>query len=1030
MNPLFFLPIGAVVILGIGALVIFVFDVGGSRGDDEETTDRGGRDHRTERERLPYRYGDDVIFIWGRSVWTGFFLMTTTDEHTSTEDLVPEALKLPTLLHQLGREYHRPHFQIMLVPRRPDLRGWSREQAARVWNPTQNYRKLTVREADRSREQDRLGAQYDVVFLVRVGQLGDGRTSTTGMVAEQITDVHDEQIDPRVIAHWHERADEVYSLAVDSGIEVQPMFRRDLVRVIRTCLYGHLRVPDEEVRDRRPWGAHEFELAADFRAPNHRTRLEVSVVDDDTGEEQHTHVTTLVATSWPESVRFSKVRAWGRVLKRLDFPVVVSWRGVLLPPEEFRHRGKKIRDNLEDEARDMERASARIDGLLVEQVERANQFVTEQDAHPFPGMESQLLITISAPTADELENRRQRIERLFAKNLEATVLRPKRLQYRLLYNVLPGDGDRSPIGRIAPFRRLQELDQLGVALLTTATQVGDRQVVGRDGMTKGWLGMLVGRTRDGHYPVHYSAHSAIAREQGAGAVVVGASGGGKTTLALKVFHYESEAGVRCVFIDPKIDAARMAYYLAFGPQVLDPEFMRHAGEGCLGEAGCPFQPINADYWRETEIIDPLRGRAGNLDPLLTAASVTEGRMHAQAMLEIFLGETAWGRISGYVVEAFSRAANEYDQRVTAFRTDYPGSSWSAVEREISRPTTWQVLESVIGEFERVRKEGKADSDIRDLRFAAAVLDDLRKNPYARVAFAQEGTPATGQQGKRRTIITLRGLPRAQGNSSSANIARGIIYLVTRLGFQMLEETSERDPVKGWRPQMLFVDEAYSIASTGEGRDLISYVLKQGRAFNIGVELITQQAGDLARIESDDLEAKAAGTNQIHTVFAFRHHSDADAAQTLPLLNRPPDDRQMIETLKSLRDGECVMRDVDGELASVEIDRAFVEFAAAIQSNPHLEARFKSLQPSPDVNHWRPIEQAAEVLGIPVTPGASRGSLDGRDGGTGPYDAGEDGPGDLSDAGDPGGDDLGGGNPGGGVDGGVDEPAAGDREVSA
>ncbi|MFD2077901.1 AAA-like domain-containing protein [Actinopolymorpha cephalotaxi] len=962
MNPLYYLlPLLALGVVGLGAVAIFVFNLGGG---DEDAARKKPKEPRAERERLPYRYGDDVIFVWGRSVWTGFFVDTTTDEHISSDELVPEALKLPNLMHQLGREFHRPQFQVMLVPRRPDLTGWALDLVERSWRPTDNYRKLIRREAARATSNDRLGSQYDVVFLMRIGQLGDGRGSASAAVtaiADQATGVHDEYFDPNVVAEWHERADEVYAVAVDAGVATQPLMRRDLVRIVRTCLFGHLPIPEDGVIDRRPWGAHEFELAADFRAPNHKSRLEVSVIDDDTGEDRKTYLSTLVATGWPDAIRFAKNRAWGRTLKRLDFPVVVSWRGVLLPPEEFRDRGKKIRDNLEDEARDMDRASARIDSLLVEQVERANHLVDEQDSRPFPGMESQLLLTIAASTPEELENRRKRIERLFAKTLDATVLRPKRLQYRLLYNMLPGDGDRSPVGRIAPFRRLQELDQLGVALLTTATHVGDRAVVGRDGIAKGWEGMLVGRTRDGHNPVHYSAHSAIARENGAGVVLVGASGGGKTTLALKVFHYESEAGVRCVFIDPKIDAARTAYFLAFGSQVLDPEFMRHAGEGCLGTQGCPFQPINEEYWRETEIIDPLRGRAGNLDPLLTASTVTEGRMHAQAMLEIFLGEVAWSRISGYVVEAFSRTVNEFDREVAAYRAAHPGAARSEVERAVPRPTTWNVLQLVVDEFDRVKDAGVADTEVRDLRFAAAVLEDLRKNPYARVAFAREASAVVDDSGKRRTIITLRGLPRAHGNSSSANIARGIIYLVTRLGFQMLEETTERHPVKGWRPQLLFVDEAYSVASTGEGRDLISFVLKQGRAFNIGIVLITQQAGDLARIESEDLDAKAAGTNQIHTVFAFRHHSDADAAQTLPLLNRAPAERSMIETLKSLRDGECVMRDVDAELASVEVDRAFFEFAAAIQSNPHLEARFKAIDPSPDVDEWRWVDEASVLV---------------------------------------------------------------------
>ena len=418
---------------------------------------------------------------------------------------------------------------------------------------------------------------------------------------------------------------------------------------------------------------------------------------------------------------------------------MVSWRGLLLPPEEFRGRGKKIRDNLEDEARDMDRASARIDALLVDQVERANHLVDEQDSKPFPGMESQLLLTISAPTPEELENRRKRIERLFAKTLDATVLRPKRLQYRLLYNVLPGDGDKSPIGRIAPFRRLQELDQLGVALLTTATQVGDRAVVGRDGIAKGWQGMLVGRTRDGHYPVHYSAHSAIARENGAGVVLVGASGGGKTTLALKVFHYESEAGVRCVFIDPKIDAARMAYYLAFGSQVLDPEFMRHAAEGCLGRravsssrstrrtGATPRSSTRCAAGPATSIRSsprPPSPKAGCTPRRCWRSSSARWRGAGSA--------ATWSRRSrGWSTSTTGRSSRS--------APGIPTRAASDIERAVARPTTWNVLQQVLDEFERVKDAGVADTEVRDLRFAAAVLEDLRKNPYARVAFARESS---------------------------------------------------------------------------------------------------------------------------------------------------------------------------------------------------------------------------------------------------------------------------------------------------
>src|SRR5690606_9937451 len=177
------------------------FNVGASQ-DAEENRESKKRDLQTERERLPYRYGDDIIFIWGRSVWTGFVLTTTTDEHTSSADLVPEALKLPGLLHQVGREYHRPTFQLMLVPRRPDLTGWADDLLEQVWNPTTNYRTLTRREAHRAMGQERLGAQYDVVFLIRLGALTESRRggAVVASVADQATGVHDEYLDPRVVA--------------------------------------------------------------------------------------------------------------------------------------------------------------------------------------------------------------------------------------------------------------------------------------------------------------------------------------------------------------------------------------------------------------------------------------------------------------------------------------------------------------------------------------------------------------------------------------------------------------------------------------------------------------------------------------------------------------------------------------------------------------------------------------------------------------------------------------------------------------
>ena len=120
-----------------------------------------------------------------------------------------------------------------------------------------------------------------------------------------------------------------------------------------------------------------------------------------------------------------------------------------------------------------------------------------------------------------------------------------------------------------------------VARLDSDDQVGDAVEANR-GRTRGWRGFPVGYTYTNGAPVHFGLHVQVARDRGAGIAIIGASGGGKSTLALLLYFWESESGTQCMVLDPKNDFEKFTYYIAFGEQVMQPGFSADAEAGILG----------------------------------------------------------------------------------------------------------------------------------------------------------------------------------------------------------------------------------------------------------------------------------------------------------------------------------------------------------------------------------------------------------------------------------------------------------------
>lgn len=871
---------------------------GGSKQSPSGRSKPSGSSAAARREdlRLPYRYADDMIFVHGDSVWTGLVLPNAIDEYLNAGELQAMAEGPARGLLNLARGDRNVECHYRKVYQPITAMTWAEELNAIAWEPTENYKAYNLRKAE---YQERIGAKRERnILLVKLGSLKrtnggsgvvaqddepydepgllQGVRGAADQAAATATGVTDEYLSPHVLAEWTQTAVEVHESL--EGLKGTPLSREELVWLIRKPLHGDLPVPPEPVLGSRAWGPNQFDLVVDFSGENRKTHIVLNQYDEVTGEQQTSYTTTLVAANWPAETRFRQSTAWARYASQhVDFPVEIDMRFTLIPYLKFKDRADKIRGNLVDEMNDMANSGRSPDTKLATQVTRAQDLVDDIDEHKMPGMEAQIRFTISAHDVKELERRRRVLEMQFKQDLKVTLLRPTRQQWRLLQAQLPGDAPKLPI---APYLRLQEVEQLGAGLPTAGTELGDNPEH-RSGKRLGWVGNLVGWA--GKMPVHYSLHVGPARNDGGGLAIVGASGGGKSSLALQKFYEESESGVRCLVIDPKTDFAQLCYYLAFGSQVNDPDFASDAETGLLGTPASKFQPVNPEFWAETEVVDLLKGQAGVLDPWVIARDVPAGRLLAESMLRGFLGDEDYQRVRLPVIEGMASVIGRYNSAIR--QAVEQGHTAREAELAVPRPTLWQVVDEVVAAYDHAVASGDREA-IKDLKLAQMLLTELRTLPYARLSFAERPQPLSSMR-KRRTVITLRGFqsPAASDPRSwnpAERLAATALMAVVELGSQMLDVGYEKNPVTGeigLRPKALFVDEAYVVTATESGRDLMRRALKQGRSYLAVTVLITQQAIDLVQIE--DSEARSGGANQIHTVFAFKQKSAQEASMVAP-----------------------------------------------------------------------------------------------------------------------------------------------------
>ena len=934
-----------------------------------------GRPERRQREarRLGYRYADDKIFIHGEGVFAGLVMTTSTDEFATPGEIADIAM-LPVGMSRdlLGLFDGEGVLCHELVRYRPiTTTGWLAQLLGQAWHPTVMYRVLAGKVAEHISNSS---PQRMWALVVRLGDFpGPTGADPYAEVSAAVLGVAEERITTKDLTHWWARADNLHDVMARHGAE--PLTRRDLLWLVRKPSYGHLPVPDAPVTRRRPWRGGFFELAATLRGRNlGGGYIELHRRDPDTGQDGTSFTATLVVADQPPRQLFNPRNPWARRLSKLTFPAEISWRYTLLPAKEWKRLADKAVANVEDERKDREKAGAEEDLAFEARQDQAEQIKADNsDGNAQPGMIGRLRITVSAPTLKLLARAVGDVKSVMGE-IEMQV--PEHAALPLLVEQLPGEDvstdlgslSAGPAGGISLWQRYSDTYQPAIGLLGSHNQVGDRIQVER-GRALGWIGMVAGYVKSNGSVVHTDVHAQIGRGHGAGTAILGASGSGKTSYALLNFFWLSESGVRCSALDPKIDFANFVYYLSFGPQVLHPAFMDDADAGVLGTPASRFQPINRQFWDETEIVDLARGARGSQDPWRITRTFHDGYNLALDLTDVVFTEDAHRRIVRKGLRLMFAAYKQATADGQPFVCGY-GDVLTYIQTERDELET---------DYLNTRKAGADTSSLRQARDEFDEVITRFENgcevPFLRLLMGRGNDPGPANRGRwiRRVIYTMAGFKTPDHpdqpplwTDADRNASAAMLAVLYRMRKENLSGRLAPNPITGameMPPTAAFVDEGNMVTAFAPGRGFLVVNLRQGRSLNSGLFFIDQQPRGVNNIEEEARKAGSPEVNQFGTVALFRQKSKSEALAGLELLRSSDDDvpsherDALARNLQSeevgglLRPGDCALRDPDSRVAVTTVDQMFFVLQRAAQTNPVLKPIDWAIPVPADPHEW-------------------------------------------------------------------------------
>lgn len=916
---------------------------------------------KVDNRRIDYRYAQDdpFLFIKGQSVWTGVILGTTSDDFASyleEEQQVRQNVELwKSLSVHYANHYNINRVQFHLITRYmpADVSRWETHYINNMWNPTQLFNDL-IKEKVSPHLAESTPERRQYLFL-RLGDFhAEGVTDPVSALLGKSAGVAEELFTQRDLDPFRERAMGIHSLLASHG--AIPMERADLAWVIRKTLMGHFPADNGRNMERtRPWRGAYFDEIVNAGLDNDDYCVRIRNPHPGNGLEDYSYTTTLTVENVSPVIRYEYSSAWGKKLRSMPRPVDVSWRGTIISAEEWKKASKRSIKIIEDEAQERAATGAAESAAFNQKYEMADTIKQQNEIQPQPVLVSQQRLTFSAPSQKELMDIVGELQSLF--NDDTKLEQFNGAQGFLLEEQLPGDMTEPEVGLKGLGKvilndltgslndgsdRWTGLQALSFARLDSSPSVGDEISYQANGKARGWRGIPIGYTVSNGAVVHFDPIVQMVKNSGAGTIIIGSSGGGKSSLSLMLFFWASESGTQCIVIDPKDDFQNFIYYLAFGAQTQEDGFWDDAQNGTLGTPQSQFQPICPNLWAETSLIHLGNGAPGMLDPWAITDDYNTGEAAARDIVKLVFDK---------------QDHDALDIAFQAMREDYENTNKTPSLADLPH-----YLNDEIKRYQKLERndDGNVQMSARDrlvaMRRVHNALIRAASRPFGRLMFAPNADTQPFEIGnKRRVIITLLGLQMPDDNSpveqwddntrDAAAALLSAIRQLSRLFSLSKDEYSPWQQRRGRRPRLLFVDEAYFITAFRAGRTMLNVFLRQGRSRYFGVIFISQQAKDVNVLNEEAAKDDDASTNQFPTKFVFRQNGLSEARDAMKLLRAslaesdPTAMSQLSQQLLRPQDGgymstgRCVMSDADGRVSLLQVDRLFNELVRAAETNP-------------------------------------------------------------------------------------------------